>query len=389
MVNKVKIPAVEIVPIRIRDVWEPFAEYRVAKGNSASTISACKVVHKRLAEAAGYDTYLHEVTAAHITRIMAGIPGQGVKNNTISYLRGIWQWAAFSHHVTPHEAMWPLAGWTRKSYEVEQPPYVPGQEFGALLDAADKFHPVYRAQAALGLYLLARGPSEVGELRLWDLDPHNWRINVTRNKTRMAGDDIAVCGELRLELVRWLSYYDAWTRRMIGKGLQKDWYVIPRAKYSRNGADYYHPMPHLRRAKNTISDNATEVFKAYGSPIRGSHGYRKCGGRALYDELRASGQGRDMALDIVRSMYGHKSRAMTEHYLNLKMDRETRNAAVVQHGGFMYADNAPGANRPVDISTRQLPAGLTSGVLLGSATPRKLEEADSAVAELEAFRWAV
>lgn len=385
MAKSVKLPAVYVDPIRLEAAKAAFLEYQEVQGKSVSTRYAMEKAFRRVCEAAGPRTYMHEVTPYHITKVMAEAPGQGLRNNTISYLRGAWKWAATHRHVSPFEHEWPINEWNRKGYEVEQPPYVPAKEFPALLNAADKFHPIYRAGAALGLYLLARGPSEIGELRLWDLDPHNWKISVTRGKTKMAADAISVCGELRLELIRWLQFYETWSQRVLKCGVQRDWFLLPRSKGSSYGFESYRLFPEERRAKNTISNAATSILEAYGSPARGSHAFRKFGGRALYDELKRSGHGRDSALDIVRSMYGHKSRAMTEHYLNLKMDREERNEAIVAQGGYMYGHNNPAEQHATPIEVKQLPASLVGGVLLGGASQADLDRADKVVRSLPVF----
>lgn len=387
MPKEVKLPPIRIVPLRLEDAHAPFFEYLTAQGRRVSTQRAYTTTYNRLLEAAGPKTYLHEIQPAHITAVFSHIAedGQGVKNNTVSHLRGFFEWARIYRHVTPFDSEWPINSWRRKKYEVEQPPYVPAKEWPALLDAADKFHPVYRIAAALGLYLLARGPSEIGQLRLWDLDLHNWQVRVTRDKTRMAGDDMSICGELRVELMRWLRFYNTWAIQNRGMEVQREWYLLPRSNYNRRSIEDYVMYPTLPRAGNTYSRMATSILEEYGSPARGSHSFRRFGGRALYNALRDGGHSRDYALDVVRSMYGHKSRAMTEHYLNLQLDRETRNEAVVQHNGFMFEWNDPSQNMPTPLSVKQLPASLVGGVLLGGTSQKHLDAVEKDAQSLPGF----
>lgn len=353
---------VTVEPIRVEDAIKLFLDFKIANDSRAGTMKMYGTDMKRLREVAG-NVYTTQLKPDHMSRVLRYHAdkgnGQGARNNTTTHLRQFCEWARINGYMSPFEALDPMRGFRRKSYEAEQPPPIAFEEWPTLFDIADKRHPLHRAYFALGLYLMARGPSEIGSLKLWDLSRSSlgWTAAVTRVKTRRAADPMEMPTELCIELSRWLTFYNKWTIEHFGEPLKRDWFLIPRMRSAaapgtsagqniREGTLY----PHLRRHPASFSLITYPTLKEYGFPVDdpttgkknrwgGTHTLRKSGARAWFDELCEAEGSRDRALRIVKEQLGHKSITMTEHYLGLDVDRWQRNK--ILRGQYMFRANDP------------------------------------------------
>lgn len=347
--------------VRVADAIEPFIEHKVADDKEVRTIKRYRSDLKQLLEVTG-NLYLEQITPQHIDRTVSRHNQrgnvQGSKNNMISDLRQFFHWARLNKYISPFEGDDPTCHLKRKKYEPEQPPFIPQNDFGKILDLAGERSPIHRMFFALGLYLMARGPSELGPLQLWDLrlGDESWSIRIRRVKTKSAGDYFELSTELCGELSRYLAWYNAWALEHLGTPVQREWYLLPRTRNvvapGHTAADKVrtHKLyPQLARSSSGFGRLTGPVLDAYGFPTvdpetgerngwGGTHTLRKSGGRAWYEELRRE-KGRDNALDIIQEAYGHATRAVTEQYLGLKRGQEERND--VLRGAYMFKANDP------------------------------------------------
>lgn len=396
MAKAVRLPAPTIIPIRVDDAISAYLAHLEIKRRAKDTIKAYKSNLARLPAAAGGGrTHLHTLTPAHVDQYMAAFSNSrgGGRDNALTRLRTFWKWAALNKHVSPFPYDDPTQGHERKNGAPAKRGPFPASRWPELLDAAEAKHPIHRMSVAMGLYLMARGPSEIRVLRLEEFDFTNWTVGITRTKTDSPKDPIKICGELRIEITKYLTWYNEWSRLRLGMELQPHWYLIPTS--NRQGPD---PMkrrinPEVPASKNTISNMAEAALNACGFETRdenghkngrgASHALRAIGARALYDEL--IDRGYDGALSVVREMLGHSTIRTTETYLGLHLDKARRDKAVVQNSGFMFAHNDPSQSKPVDLNTARLPASLTGAVVLGGASRVRLDAAERAVEALPAF----
>lgn len=397
MAKPIPVPAPTITPLAMGEALTRYEKWQSAQGQSHNTVKSSSSNLRRLVAAAGEGTPIHQVTGDHFTIYMENWAdkGQGTRNQAIARARALFKWARAHQYVSPWEHDDPTAGWKQKRYETQQGEHISPARWPVLLDVAETIHPVYRVIVALGLYVMQRGPSEARTLQLSDLNLSEWKIRVVRKKTRREGDWIPICGELRIELVKWLTFYAKWVQQHHGRELAPSDYVIPRTWFSHSGVEDWYIQPAIPRSEKAMGNAAEKVLRESnmvstrnkdGSKNRlyGSHAWRRIGARALFDEL-VDTKGYDGALGVVREMLGHQSNKTTEIYLNLSVDRARRDKAITQNNGFMFARNDPQQTQAADLSTRQLPATLTGGVVLGGAGVSALRDADSVVTTLPAF----
>jgi integrase len=389
--------SVKVEAIRVDDAIERFLDHKIAEDTRERTMKKYGTDMKRLRSVAG-NIYVSQLKPDHMSKVLRYHSdkgnGQGSRNNTISHLRQFCKWARMNGYMSPFEAHDPMNGWKRKNYESEQPPPIAVEDWPILLDLAEKRHPLHRAYFALGLYLMGRGPSEIGALRIWDLarGQNGWTAAIRRVKTRQATDPFAMSNELVEEVARWLTFYNNWTIENMGRPLQREWFVIPRMRKVTpkgcrigHGGDQYILYPHLRRHEASFSKITGPVLKEYGFPVDdpitgkknrwgGTHTLRKTGARAWFDELCETEKSRDRALKIVQAALGHKSVTQTEHYLGLDIDRHHRNQAL--HGRYMFRINDPQhqANNGTT-PLREAPAPTFDAEAALSALPTWIQEA--------------
>lgn len=394
MGKPIRVSAATIEPLSLKEAMGRYEKWQVAQSYSPNTMKGIKSNLSRLITAAGANTMVHNITPEHVAIYMTNWAdkGQGTKNNALGRLRAFFKWARDQRHASPWEHDDVTRGWKSRQYEVKQGDHIPSAQWPRVLEIAGRKHPVHRAIIATGLYLMQRGPSEQRVMTLADLNLSQWKARVVRPKTHREADWIPVCGELRLELTQWLSFYNRECMRMHERELRRTDALFPRTWYVREGEFFIDPTS--VRSEKSVQNLAGWVLEEFGRPVwhadgsknraYSSHFWRRCGARALFDELLET-SGYDGALAVVREMLGHKSNQTTERYLNLSLDRTRRDQAVTQNNGFMFAHNDPSQARPSQLTTAQLPASLAGGVTLGGAAVAALEDAEAVVLELPSF----
>lgn len=396
MASTERLPAPTITPISVDDAIVKFIKnLTIVKKRTERTVGGYATNLGRFALAAGGKTKMHMVTNDHVTKYMEywESAGPGARGNAVTRIRTFWRWAQNRKHVSPFPWDDPTQELERERYEVQPRDPFPAYRWPELLDAAGEKHPIHRMSVAMGLYLMARGPSEIRVLTLDEFDFANWTVGVDRTKTKSATDAMKICGELRIELTRYLTWYNQWSLQRLGKELQPEWFLLPTSR--RSGPD---PMnrtldPEKAVSENSICNMARWALEGCGYKTRdengkknrkgASHALRAFGARALYDELLERGY--DGALTVVREMLGHDSTRTTELYLNLHLDRARRDKEIVRNNGFMFAHNDPASEKPVDLNTARLPASLTGAVVLGGASNMRLAEVERAAEALPRF----
>lgn len=354
--------SVKIEAIRVDDAITKFLDFKISMDRRDRTMAKYGTDMRRLAEVAG-NIYVSQLKPEHMARILRFHTdkgnSQGTRNNTTTNLRQFCEWAQSNGYMSPFTMHNPMRDIHRKAYEVDQPPPIAPEEWPTLLDIAETNHPLHRAYCALGLYLMARGPSEIGALKLWDLSRSSmgWTAAITRVKTRRAADPMEMPTELCIELSRWLTFYNQWTIENFGVPLQREWYLIPRLKSSAapgttaaQNIRQEKLYPHLGRHPASFGKITYPVLKEYGFPVDdpitgkpnrfgGTHTLRKSGARAWFEELCDAEGSRDRALRTVKEQLGHRTISQTEHYLGLDADRWHRNQ--VLRGKYMFRINDP------------------------------------------------
>lgn len=201
--------------------------------------------------------------------------------------------------------------------------FVPVDDFDRLLDHAD--HPVSRMVVSTGLFLFLRA-SEVAPIVLRDVDLDQGFITVTVQKTSEQ-DRMPISAEYGAEIDRFMRWYS----RTCGP-LSPDMHLHPR-KYALNGPmaveshkiDPLRPIGRIAAVVNQALSSAG--YPTGGGAREGAHTLRRSGAYALYQELSVN-RGHDAAIRIVSTMLHHADISMTEKYLDLRLDRVTRNKLI-------------------------------------------------------------
>jgi integrase len=214
-----------------------------------------------------------------------------------------------------------MLGWRARRVPDKKRTRIPVQSWPALFEAAESPHE--RLVLATGLYLFLR-VSEMAALRVRHVDLQNGLLEVWRQKTQES-DTMPIAAELSPHLrdhLRWMTE----------RGFRDpDHFLLPRFTKSYqqvngrfapglSGLDPTKPATHLHRFAQRPTERA-------GLPLlegEGAHALRRSGARAYFDALVADGY--DGALRRVQTMLGHKNSLMTEVYLGLDLDRQTRNS---------------------------------------------------------------
>lgn len=329
----------EIIPIRLEDAIQEFMTFkpRSGKGGSVSTMKAYKTTLQRLLGAAG-NIWVYELNRRHVGDVLSVNDGgcQGTLNHKISHMTQFVLWAQNGQYFPPGPG--PVkANYFTTPYESEKISPIPATEWPKLLGFAAERHPGDRAYVALGLWSCGRGPSEIGRMRVMDMDPRAWTFDLSRPKVKMTrSDKITMQAPLRREMARWLTWYSDWAMREMGTPLQPSWYLIPRMMYRPQGGPYDPAKWWIdpREGRGNLHVIARTALQRYGCQVThpdgtynkryGSHALRYIGARALFDALLEI-EGYDGALRTVQTLLGHKTQTMTENYLGTDVDRHRRN----------------------------------------------------------------
>lgn len=315
----------------IEDTRDAYIAHLKARGLAPSTLKMHNVLLNRWVTLVG-NTRLDMLRPEHVERFFGAGGWSGKTQNLyLTVLRSYLAWCR-RHGYIPRD--WdPTEGWRNVRTETREAFWLPVEEFGALLDAADNARD--RAVIAIGLYTFMRG-SEVASLRVQDVNFETNTITMYRWKTKES-DTLPMCLELREELERWLHEY----RRLMVFQLLPEWYLVPTrksivdpetARYTRRIEAEVKPTVKLFKPYECVK-RAMERL-GYDPKGTGAHSLRRSGARALFDRLRSEGY--DGALRRVSAMLGHKDTKTTEIYLGLSLERMQRNELLA--GQMMFPD---------------------------------------------------
>jgi integrase len=212
---------------------------------------------------------------------------------------------------------------------------IPVYRWPQLLACAQESDPRDRVLVAMGLYTLLRD-QEMAALRLRDVDLNAGHIRARIPKTDDL-DLVAISADLDRELRTWYIHY----QNRVGP-LEPNMLLLParrippplrtsRGTWMASPHSSYDPYASVGKCAAIV----TPLFKQIGYRTRdesgkstgmGAHTLRRSGARAYYDYFVS--QGRADALRVVQTMLHHKNAEMTQHYIGLREDRQTRDQLV-------------------------------------------------------------
>lgn len=321
--------------VRTITLGEAVAEYLhhiEVRGLSPFTIRSRRSSLEQLVRHVG-DIKLHNVEPRHIDSVFhAHNWSQGTRNTRVSLYRTFFAWCRGCGYLRGTD---PTFGWRRKAPAEVSRLRIPRTEWGTLLDAC--VSPYERIVVGSGLYLFLRA-SEQSAIRLEHVHLDENEVDIFRSKTGTR-DRMPITSELAPMLREWLAYYSA------SVSVQPHHFLFPalttptkRDERGRliTGTGKLNPTKPMRRPHVIVQ----RVLGRCGYPTywEGEHTLRRSGARAYFDSLVS--QGYDGALRRVQSMLGHKNSVMTEVYLGLDLDRQTRNADLAGLPMFPVVDTS-------------------------------------------------
>jgi len=198
-------------------------------------------------------------------------------------------------------------------------------EMVSLLEVAS--NPIERIGCALGMNTGLRS-NDVRHLTVFDANLNNGTIQTEIRKTHKL-DVKPMTMELESELVRWLDIYAEMTGHRHRSELPNDYLLVP--SYRNTAPNETRkwkavPRPTDVHSKPWVLVQRPLAALGYKTRGQGFHTLRRSSARALFESLRASGDGRDHALMIVKDFLNHASVTQTEAYLGLSHERVMRDA---------------------------------------------------------------
>ena len=304
---------------KLSEACRLYCEFLVARGLSEGTVRNNQAAVNRLIEVSG-DIQVESLTPRHLERVFTYSPWtESTANVRLGMYRAFFEWCRARRFMTREND--PLLGWRSRRVPDKARTRYPVQSWPKLFESA--YTPHERILLATGLYLFLRASEQVA-IKLKDVDLQNSSIEIWRRKTKER-DTMPVS----LELTGHLRDHLTW---MASQGFtDPDHYLIPGfAKgYDRDENGQYLPSTGVIDPNKQLTHPhriVQGVIRRAGLPLlryEGVHALRRSGARAYFDSL--AGMGYDGALRRVQAMLGHKSGVMTEVYLGLDIDRQSRN----------------------------------------------------------------
>lgn len=311
--------------------FEAFLTHREAEGYALETVRNNRGHLYRMLDIVG-DMPIENFNAIAYDKIQSNESRRGLSNG---YLNGFQNSAlaftkwAHMRGVMPHTQS-PVAGRRQRPDPPKEKRMLALSQFPALLDSASCERD--RILLAMAIYTMAR-QGELITLRVKDVDLDSGTIYLRVHKTNV-DDHMPISSELDEELRRWLTCYTNESGP-----LNPDWYLIP----SRERAHFESMRLCPTRQISKTQPILRRALVAIGITPRpyedGMHLLRRSSARRLYDELVAMGY--DGAMRQVQTWLHHSSIAVTERYLGLTVDRDTRDKNVRGKNMFpsLKADN--------------------------------------------------
>lgn len=315
--------------IRLAEACERYLERIKNEGQSETSIYTADYALKRFRKAVATrkqpNPWVHEITPADMDDYCYG--PNGIRrdiaavsfNRYRSVLKVFFEYALTMRwtDVNPMDAINRARPDAPKSRLM-----LNASELLALLDNTS--NPAERMACALGMNTGMRG-NDIKRLTIFDASLAGGTIQTEIRKTRKM-DIKPITTELHWELVKWLNTYAEYMDVPSRADLPGEWLLVP---------SYRNPAPaerdqriHLRPTQ--VHTNPWRMVQRplarMGYPTKGEgfHTLRRSSARALFESLRAEGEGRDHALMIVKEFLNHSSVTQTEHYLGLNQERAIR-----------------------------------------------------------------
>jgi len=329
--------------MRLQDSINEYLLARQAHGFAANTIRNDRNTLRRLLRVTG-DPDTRLIDANTVDRFMADAATTctpATLNTQQATLSAYIKWAQGRGHIPPHTN--PMQGRRYRKTAPADRLMVPLHKFGTVLDAAERNHPRDRALVAVGLFLMLR-QSEAADLRIRDLNLDAGTITVRIHKTKDV-DTMPISSELGAELRTWLHHYTVSSGR-----LMPEWYLLPsrtsHAMIRNDNGRFVRSERHAGlRPLMPISRPYSVVRRALAAAgydvgkQEGMHTLRRSGARAIYDELVHEEY--DGALRTVQTMLHHAHTTMTERYIGITLDKQSRDKRFTDRPMFpsLAADN--------------------------------------------------
>lgn len=317
-----------------------YLEYRTSR-KAPSTVRNDRLALQHMIASVG-NIQVGNVTVIHMDKhFMAR--GQKIQNSSLNTERAtllsFFRWCRARGFLSSNSD--PMAGLDALPVLEAERLRLPASQFPTLLDAAKT--PRDRMVVALGLYALLR-QGEVTTLQVRDVNLNDGELTILRHKTKQR-DVLPICAELDTELRRWLSYYST------AVAVDGDCYLCPAMtapKFCGNARQHVSVLqPNKAFSTPFVATKRALAVLGLDALNEGGHTLRRSGARALFDVLVE--QGYDGAMRTVQAMLGHKSIQMTEHYIGLSLDRQTRNNLL--RGRTLY----PGQREVVNLHAGRVP----------------------------------
>lgn len=315
-----------------------------------------------------------KLTPQYVARFYQGLPDTRASHNrALSALRQFMKFLERMEYIGRGQGDWLLGDRKTKKFTRQPKYYIPVSQFGPMLDAAERRHPVERMTLALAFYTLGR-QGEIAGLRLKDVNLTEGTIRVYRPK-RKRWTVVQICPELREELAWWLNLYsqsvNIWHWEVMIKH-HPDWFLVPALDCikGRTGGAYdaaktaYRLAPERQAQRlEKLVKRMLDIFGAQtedGRKVRhlgeGMHTIRRSGARAMIDYL-ATVWGEDKALLMVSTMLDHETTTMTLLYIGRNLEQKRLNAYLAGHS--MYGDH--GRAESLGANVTRLPLGGPEG----------------------------
>jgi integrase len=307
-----------MIRYRLSTVIDSYLAFRASNGFAANTVKNDRQTLARLAAHYDHDPIIDSITPRDIDDLLGSLAQGGYSigtvNNTQSGLSAFFKWCRTRGITAP--MFDPIAG--RRYFPAQDKPrlYIPLADFPKVLDACTS--PRDRALMALGLYTLGR-QSEIINLRVKHLDLASGHLSMTIFKSYKS-DVMPLSSELDSEMRRWLLAY----QEECGP-LDKNWFLVPAVKNAGQFGNFI-LAPDRRISKSEDIVRRVVERCGYTDERMGMHLIRRSAARAAFDEMAKDGY--DGALRVVSALLHHASTATTEHYLDLGLDRQRRNARI-------------------------------------------------------------
>ncbi len=303
-------------------IAQEYLEYRRAI-KAANTVRTDKHATDKLEKITG-NVPITAIDVSHIDRLTTMMFEADFEPSTIRLtldkLSTFFTWAESRGHI-PHGTN-PVG--TRKDIKIhkKQRPVITVDQFNQAIEAAPSERD--RFVIATGLFTMLR-QGEIVALKVKDLDLAEGKLSVKIFKS-YDQDRLPISPDYRQHIVRWLAHYQS----ECGP-LQPDWYLCCSQKPG-GGFQQFKLAP-TKRIQRT-HDIVRRTFDRMGIDVErmGMHILR----RSAAQELLRQGieNGHDGTMREIQTWLHHKSITTTEQYLDLSVDRATRDKYYVDNALF-------------------------------------------------------